>query len=127
MGLPPEGSPEESQGRRWGQHHVHETPAQRAVRGAVSQVGVAKRAGCHPFRHASATQLFEAGYDVRIIQELLGHKDVRTTMIYTHVLNRGGGGVRSPLGDRRPRLVQSAHFTFGGANTCRLLLLDGVP
>jgi len=91
-------------------------------------VGIARRGGCHPFRHAFATQPFEAGYDVRTIQELLGHKDVRSTMyLYARVLDWGGGGVRSPLSDRRPRLMQSAHFTFGGANTCRFLLLDGVP
>jgi integron integrase len=80
-----------------GRHHVHESLVQRAVKEAVSRAGVVKHVGCHTFRHSFATHLLEAGYDIRTIQELLGHKDVRTTMIYTHVLNRGGQGVRSPL------------------------------
>jgi len=80
-----------------GRHHVHETLVQRAVKAAVSRAGVVKHVGCHTFRHSFATHLLEAGYDIRTIQELLGHRDVRTTMIYTHVLNRGGRGVRSPL------------------------------
>lgn len=80
-----------------GPHHAHETLVQRAVRQAVREAGIAKHGGSHTFRHSFATHLLEAGYDIRTIQELLGHKDVRTTMVYTHVLNRGGHGVRSPL------------------------------
>jgi integron integrase len=82
---------------RWVRHHFHETAVQRAVSTAVVAAGISKRVSCHTFRHSFATHLLEAGYDIRTIQELLGHADVRTTMIYTHVLNRGGRGVRSPI------------------------------
>jgi integron integrase len=78
-------------------YHVHESVIQRAVKEAVRRAGLAKPASCHTFRHCFATHLLEDGYDIRTVQELLGHKDVGTTMIYTHVLNRGGKGVCSPL------------------------------
>ena len=80
-----------------GRHHTDESLVQKAVKDAVVRAGLIKRATCHTFRHSFATHLLEGGYDIRTVQELLGHKDVKTTMIYTHVLNRGPTGVRSPV------------------------------
>ena len=87
-------------------HHLHETVVQKAVRQAALAINLTKRVTCHTFRHSFATHLLEAGQDIRTIQELLGHRDVATTMIYTHVLNRGALGVRSPL-DTLPKTPTS--------------------
>jgi integrase len=81
----------------WRRHHVHETSMQRAVRQAARRVGILKPVGPHTLRHCFATHLLERGYDIRTVQELMGHSDVRTTQIYTHVMKKGAGAVKSPL------------------------------
>ena len=77
-------------------HHLYDTVIQKAVTQAIKNAGIVKQASCHAFRHSFATHLFESGYDIRTIQELLGYKNVETTMIYTHIINQGSKGVRSP-------------------------------
>ena len=89
-------------------HHLDPSALQRVVPEIARAVGLTKRVTCHTFRHSFATHLIEAGYDIRTVQELLGHSDVRTTMIYTHVLNRGAGGVRSPLDVSWPQAAGAA-------------------
>jgi len=95
-------APERSKDKRTGiirRHHIHETAVQKSVREAARKAGINKHVTPHTFRHSFATHLLQNNYDIRTIQELLGHKDVKTTMIYTHVLNRGASAVRSPLDD----------------------------
>ncbi len=95
-------------------HHLHEKGVQRAVRGAVLRAGLNQPASCHTLRHCFATHLLEDGYDVRTVQELLGHSDLKTTMIYTHVMAKGARGVRSPL-DRSGAASPAAGAADGGA------------
>jgi integron integrase len=93
-------------------HHLYEQRVQRALKRAVEAAGIARPVSVHTLRHGFATHLLEAGYDIRTVQELLGHADVSTTMVYTHVLNRGGRGVMSPLDRMQPPRAESASAAY---------------
>jgi integron integrase len=109
----------DSANRVWRRHHLHESVVQRAVHEAANRIGLQKRATCHTFRHSFATHLLRDGHNIRTVQELLGHRDVSTTTIYTHVLNRGGLGVRSPWDRVQP-------FAGGGGGKGFDALMDNV-
>jgi integron integrase len=98
---------------RVGRHHVFETTIQRHVKRAGQEANITKRVTPHTFRHSFATALIESGYDIRTIQELLGHRSLNTTMVYTHVLNRGGRGVMSPADLARPRSRSRGDLPWG--------------
>jgi len=95
-------------------HHISDSSLQRSVKQAIKRAGVNKAASCHTFRHSFATHLLENGYDIRTVQELLGHADVRTTMIYTHIVKKGGKAVQSPLDMAVP--VESKNNTYASAH-----------
>jgi len=107
-------------------HHAHHTNLQKAVRRAARSAGITKPVGCHTFRHSFATRLLEHGYDIRTVQELLGHMNVNTTMVYTHVMQRGAGGVRSPLDSGAEDDALRASWVkgrwFGALHACQVPL-----
>ena len=121
------------QERRWrnartgeqGRHHIHESLVQKSISAAARASGITKRVTSHTFRHSFATHLLTSGYDIRTVQELLGHSDVKTTMIYTHVLNRGGRGVRSPADGLTP--LAPGSLDRNGLSPRRTDVTDATP